>query len=138
MRADEQGDERDVDGGQAAAGRLARVLSPEAIDGLTSDAMESGMGLDGAGWLLGQIMNAVVERALQGRDGRSSGLRGGRPGGPGAGGRGSGNHRNGVYPKAVTAAGPVTVDVPRDRNSGFAPVIVPKGRRRLGQVDEKH
>jgi hypothetical protein len=31
---------------------------------------------------------------------------------------------------------PVTVDVPRDRQGEFAPAIVPKGRRRLPQIDE--
>jgi putative transposase len=52
-------------------------------------------------------------------------------------GRGSGNSRNGSYPKTLTTvAGPVTIDVPRDRRAEFEPVIVPKGRRRLAQVDD--
>jgi transposase-like protein len=47
-------------------------------------------------------------------------------------GRGSGNSRNGHYPKTVTTdVGKVDVRVPRDRNSGFAPVTVRKGQRRL-------
>src|SRR5258708_7003918 len=53
------------------------------------------------------------------------------------GGNGSGNSRNGSYDKTVTtAAGPVRIGVPRDRNGSFEPRIVPKGRRRLGQVDD--
>lgn len=47
-------------------------------------------------------------------------------------GRGSGNSRNGSYPKTVTTEiGKVTIDVPRDRNATFEPVTVPKGQRRL-------
>jgi putative transposase len=47
-------------------------------------------------------------------------------------GRGSGNSRNGSYPKTVTTdIGTVDVRVPRDRNASFDPVTVPKGQRRL-------
>jgi putative transposase len=45
---------------------------------------------------------------------------------------GSGNSRNGHYPKAVTTdTGKVGLQVPRDRNSSFAPVTVRKGQRLL-------
>ena len=52
-------------------------------------------------------------------------------------GYGSGNSRNGTRTKTVLTdnAGPVTVEVPRDRNATFEPVIVPKRTRRLGDVD---
>src|SRR5829696_2024234 len=47
-------------------------------------------------------------------------------------GRGSGNSRNGSYPKTVsTEVGKVALDVPRDRNASFDPVTVRKGQRRL-------
>ena len=47
-------------------------------------------------------------------------------------GRGSGNSRNGSYPKTVTTEiGKVTIEVPRDRNGTFEPVTIPKGQRRL-------
>jgi putative transposase len=47
-------------------------------------------------------------------------------------GRGSGNSRNGSYPKTVTTeVGQVELTVPRDRNGSFVPVTVPKGQRRL-------
>ena len=55
-------------------------------------------------------------------------------------GRGSGNSRNGSYPKTVTTEiGPVALAVPRDRENGtFDPVTVPKGQRRLrGPLDER-
>lgn len=47
-------------------------------------------------------------------------------------GRGSGNSRNGSYPKTITTEiGPVQVDMPRDRNGSFEPATVPKYTRRL-------
>jgi putative transposase len=47
-------------------------------------------------------------------------------------GRGSGNGRNGSYPKTVTTEiNQVDLRVPRDRNGSFEPVTVPKGQRRL-------
>lgn len=47
-------------------------------------------------------------------------------------GRGSGNSRNGHYPKTVkTEIGEVELRVPRDRNSSFEPATVRKGQRRL-------
>ncbi|GFG98866.1 hypothetical protein MTIM_47450 [Mycobacterium timonense] len=35
----------------------------------------------------------------------------------------------------LTTAGPVELEVPRDRNATFSPAIVPK-RKRLGQVED--
>ena len=53
-------------------------------------------------------------------------------------GRGSGNSRNGAYPKTViTDVGPVEVQMPRDRNSSFEPVTVPKHSRRLDGLTEQ-
>jgi putative transposase len=47
-------------------------------------------------------------------------------------GRGSGNSRNGSYPKTVaTDVGPVELQMPRDRQGSFEPVTVPKHVRRL-------
>ncbi|ORW19039.1 hypothetical protein AWC17_09740 [Mycobacterium nebraskense] len=36
----------------------------------------------------------------------------------------------------LTTAGPVELEVPRDRNATFSPAIVPKRKRRLGQVQD--
>jgi transposase-like protein len=50
-------------------------------------------------------------------------------------GRGSGNSRNGSYPKSVTTEiGKVDLRVPRDRNGTFDPVTVRKGQRRLDGI----
>lgn len=53
-------------------------------------------------------------------------------------GRNGGNSRNGVRSKTVLTdnAGPVQIDVPRDGDGSFAPVVVAKRQRRLGDVDE--
>jgi putative transposase len=49
-----------------------------------------------------------------------------------AAGRGSGNSRNGSYPKTVkTDVGPVELRMPRDREGTFEPATVPKHVRRL-------
>jgi putative transposase len=52
-------------------------------------------------------------------------------------GRNGGNSRNGTRAKTVLTdnAGPVQVEVPRDRDGTFEPVIVRKRQRRLSDVD---
>jgi putative transposase len=52
-------------------------------------------------------------------------------------GQGTGNSRNGKTRKTVsTISGPIEIEVPRDRNGSFEPVIVPKRSRRLGNIDD--
>ncbi|MGP3701160.1 transposase [Corynebacterium diphtheriae] len=47
------------------------------------------------------------------------------------------NYRNGTYLKTVDPNdGPVTVDVPKDRAGTYIPTMVPKGSRRLTDVDD--
>jgi putative transposase len=116
----------------SAAARLADLVSPEAVDRMLADADAAGMAVDGPGGLLSQLTKTVLERALGAELDDHLGYVKGDPAG-----NGSGNSRNGSYDKTVTtAAGPVRVGVPRDRNGSFAPKIVPKGQRRLGQVDD--
>jgi len=88
--------------------------------------------LVGPGGLLAGLTKRVLEAALEGEMTDHVGYQPYDPAG-----RGSGNSRNGTRSKAViTEIGPVEVDVPRDRDGSFRPVIVPKRRRRLGGVDE--
>jgi transposase-like protein len=48
------------------------------------------------------------------------------------------NHRNGATSKTVlTDTGPVRVDVPRDRDSSFEPLLIPKHERRFTGFDDK-
>ena len=47
------------------------------------------------------------------------------------------NSRNGSYPETLaTEVGPVTIQVPRDREGSFTPGLVPKYSRRLGGLDD--
>jgi Transposase, Mutator family len=48
------------------------------------------------------------------------------------------NHRNGTSGKTVlTEDGPLRIDVPRDREGSFEPVLIPKHERRFTGFDEK-
>jgi len=116
----------------AAARRLAETFSTETIDALIKDAKATGTPLDGVGGLLNQMTKAVLERSLQAEMVDHVGYDSGDPAG-----HGSGNSRNGKSTKTVaTANGPVEIDVPRDRNGSFEPVIVPKRARRIGNIDD--
>ena len=116
----------------AAARRLAETFSTETIDALIKDAKATGTPLDGVGGLLNQMTKAVLERSLQAEMVDHLGYGSGDPAG-----HGSGNSRNGKSRKTVaTANGPVEIDVPRDRNGSFEPVIVPKRARRIGNIDD--
>lgn len=117
---------------EEAARRLARALDPAAIDALLADAHAAGTPIDGVDGLLNQMTKAVLERALQGEMSHHLGYERDDPAGAG-----SGNSRNGTSSKTVsTTNGPVTIRVPRDRNGEFEPAIVPKRKRRVGQIDE--
>lgn len=51
---------------------------------------------------------------------------------------GTGNKRNGSTQKTLkTEYGPLRLEVPRDRNSSFDPVVVPKHCRSFGKIDEQ-
>ncbi|WP_425289595.1 transposase [Spiroplasma endosymbiont of Nebria brevicollis] len=48
------------------------------------------------------------------------------------------NVRNGTTTKRIiTEQGTVEIDVPRDRNSNFEPMLVPKRKRRFDGFDQK-
>ena len=115
-----------------AARRLAGTLGPSMIDTLLADATTTGTPIDGVDGLLNQMTKAVLERALQAEMTHELGYTRDDP----AGAR-SGNSRNDSGRKTIsTANGPVTIDVPHNRNGTFEPKIVPKRARRLGQIDD--
>jgi transposase-like protein len=102
------------------------------IDALLADAKMTGTPLDGVDGLLNQMTKAVIERALAAEITHDLGYERDDPAGVG-----TGNSRNGFATKTIsTTNGPITIDVPRDRNGTFEPKIVPKRARRLGQIDE--
>lgn len=115
-----------------ASRRLAQAFDPSVIDALLADAQATGTPIDGVDGLLNKMTKAVIERALVAEMTHELGYERGDPAGVG-----SGNSRNGTSQKTIsTPNGPVTIDVPRDRNGSFEPKIVPKHARRLGQIDE--
>ena len=95
-------------------------------------AKDAGMDLTGPGGLLKQLTKMVIETALDEEMSEHLGYDKHDPAG-----RGSGNSRNGMRSKTVITdnAGPVSIDVPRDRDGSFEPQLVKKRQRRLGDLD---
>ncbi|GAB10980.1 putative transposase for insertion sequence element [Gordonia araii NBRC 100433] len=103
-----------------------------ALRQLVAAARARGDDVTGPDGLLKQLTKTVLETALDeemtehlGYDKHS------------VAGRNGGNSRNGTRSKTVLTdnAGPVSIEVPRDRDGSFAPQIVKKRQRRLGEVD---
>ncbi len=97
-------------------------------------AKEQGLSLTGPDGLLKQFTKSVLETALNEEMTEHLGHEKNRA----PGDRESANVRNGARPKTVLteATGHVEIEVPRDRDSTFEPVIVKKRQRRLNGVDE--
>jgi putative transposase len=107
-------------------------VDPDLVERLMADAGTEAdlLGPDG---LLSEMTKAVLERALKTELTIDLGYEPGDPAG-----RGSGNSRNGSYPKTVlTDIGAVDIDVPRDRNGTFEPQLIPKGTSRLEGFNER-
>jgi putative transposase len=114
----------ELPGREAAELELARQLAQR--------AQAEGLALTGPGGLLGRLTKVVLEGALEGEMDAHLGYARHDPAG-----RDGGNSRNGHRAKTVlTEAGPVEIDVPRDRDASFTPKIVAKRQRRLGGVDD--
>ena len=119
--------ERDVVAGSAGEG-----FSEARLKELVEQARADGLQLTGEGGLLGKLTKLVVESALQGEMDDHLGYGKHDPAG-----HGSGNSRNGKRAKTVvTEAGPVEIEVPRDRDGSFEPKIVAKRQRRLSGVED--
>jgi putative transposase len=104
-----------------------------AIREMVKSAKERGLEITGPEGLLKLLTKTVLETALEEEMTEHLGYDKHDPAG-----RDGGNSRNGTRSKTVIsdATGPVTIEVPRDRDGSFAPVIVKKRQRRLGPVDE--
>jgi transposase-like protein len=99
---------------------------------LVDQARADGVALTGDGGLLTGLVQRVLQGALEAEITDHLGYEPHDPAG-----RGSGNSRNGRYPKTVrTEIGDVRIEVPRDRNGTFEPVTVPVGQRRLAGLDQ--
>lgn len=108
------------------------TIKPEHLDELLA-GYEKPEDLLGEEGLFKQLKKALLERALGAELTHHLGYEKGDPAG-----RGTGNHRNGSYPKTVlTEDGVIDLAIPRDRAGTFEPQIVPKGETRLDGFDEK-
>lgn len=107
------------------------VVDRALVAQLVGDAQRQGLDVAGDGGLLAQLTKLVLESALDGELTAHLGYdKHERT-------EGSGNARNGTRTKTVlTKAGPVAIDVPRDRAGTFEPVIVAKRQRRLGSIED--
>jgi putative transposase len=113
-----------------------RQLSAEqaAAAAMVAEAKARGLALTGPDGLLKQFTKNVLEAALNEEMTEHLGHPKNQPDPD----RESTNVRNGSRSKSVVsdAAGEVSIDVPRDRESTFEPQIVRKRQRRLANVDE--
>jgi putative transposase len=94
---------------------------------LVARSRAEGIELTGSDGLLTALMRTVLQTGLEVEMADHLGYGPHDPAG-----RGTGNSRNGSYPKTVaTEIGDIELRVPRDRNATFDPVTVPKHVRRL-------
>src|SRR3954451_18297104 len=99
---------------------------------LVEQARAEGVDLVGPGGLLTGLTKTVLETALEAEMSEHLGYDKHDPAG-----RTGGNSRNGSRAKTVlTEIGPVPIEVPRDRDGSFEPVIVRKRQRRLDGIDQ--
>ena len=99
---------------------------------LVRQARAQGVALTGPGGLLKALTKTVIETALEEEMAEHLGYDKHDPVG-----RNRGNSRNGKRAKTVlTDSGEVAIEVPRDRDGSFEPVIVAKRQRRLSSIDE--
>jgi len=109
------------------------LVPDDVLDELMARVDAQGAELLGPDGLLSHVTKAVLERAMAEELTGHLGYDKHDPAG-----RGSGNSRNGTTPKVVlTEAGVIDLDVPRDRNGDFEPVIVPKGTTRLKGFNDR-
>lgn len=109
----------------------AQIDQQQLAQELVEQARAEGVDLVGPGGLLTGLTKTVLETALDAEMSEHLGYDRHDPMG-----RNGGNSRNGYRAKTVlTEIGPVEVEVPRDREGSFDPVIVRKRQRRLSGID---
>jgi Transposase, Mutator family len=126
-----------VPGNGPARRPLRELIDDRVLDELLERSKDAagGLRLTGEGSMLGELVRAVLERALEAEMtahlGYEKSEQGGRAGG-------DGNARNGKLFKTVqTGVGPVPLQVPRDRAGTFEPLLIPKRADRVaGGLDD--
>ncbi|MCZ4581862.1 IS256 family transposase, partial [Gordonia amicalis] len=102
------------------------------VDELLAQIDTGQVQITGDGGLIPGLIKLALERGLKAELTDHLGYEKGDPAG-----RELPNSRNGSSPKTVQSeAGPVELNVPRDRAGTFTPRLVPKGSRRLGGLDD--
>ena len=106
--------------------------SDELIDELLEKYGSSPEAMLGEKGLFMDLKKRIVERALAGELTHHLGYPAGEK--PAA----VKNHRNGYSSKKLLAEeGPMEIEVPRDREGSFEPLLIPKGKRRFEGFDER-
>ncbi|NYI68239.1 transposase-like protein [Spelaeicoccus albus] len=109
---------------------ISPVVDQSLVAQLVGEARAQGVAIDGEGGLLALLTKLVVESALEGELTAHLGYEKHER-------AEVGNARNGARPKTVlTKAGPIEIEVPRDRIGAFDPVTVAKRQRRLGSIED--
>lgn len=111
---------------------VAALEASGALDDLYEKIDAGEVRLEGPDGLIQQLIKAGLERGLQAELAGHLGYEKGDPDAsvfP--------NSRNGTSAKTVsTSVGDVELDIPRDRDGSFTPMLVPKGSRRVGGLDD--
>jgi len=108
------------------------ATTDELLDNLMKDYKKP-EDLIGENGLLKQLTKRLLERAMQAELTEHLGYEK-----HASSGKNSGNSRNGGYNKTITGDfGNLNITTPRDRNSTFEPVILPKGETRFTGFDDK-
>src|ERR1700754_2703865 len=116
-----------------ASQAAARGPLPALPEGLLDELVKGPMTPAEVQDLMLAFNKAVIERAM----GAEMNLHLGYPAGQSKP-AGQANERNGASGKTViTDRGPVRVEVPRDRDGSFAPILIPKHERRFTGFDER-
>lgn len=128
--------DKDVNQRLAEAGSTAEMAealrASGTVDELLAQIDTGEVVLTGDGGLLPGLIKLALERGLAAELTDHLGYAKGDPAG-----RLLPNARNGTTPKTVLSeAGPVGLEVPRDREGSFTPRLVPKGQRRIGGLDD--
>ena len=114
---------------------IRELIDDRLLDELLERSRDAagGLRLTGEGSMLGDLVKAVLERALEAEMAAHLGYER-----HDVAGHNSGNSRNGTIRKRVqTGVGPVELAVPRDRAATFEPVLVPKRAGRVaGGLDD--
>jgi len=103
-------------------------IPKELIDPFVTGPMMTGEAVNAATMA---FKKALIERAMGAELGHHLGQ-------AVSGSESADNHRNGTSAKTVlTGTGSVRVDIPRDRNGSFEPLLIPKHERRFTGFDDK-